>query len=184
MNPDQKFIERFSQAEKLCNAGKLSESLEIYQTLLSEQPDHVSVLNNMGLVNEKRLKFEEAIDFYRRCNALMPNQPVLVNNLANAYTRLDRWSEALPLLQKIINVDFDNEKNSEKYALCLLNLKSKEETREFVASAIRKYPKNKLLNRVLGKTLLHLNSHQDGLKYLQRGAGLIEFTANGVEYLN
>jgi len=171
---DQKFVDRFTQAERLCNDNKLDESLQIYQTLLREHPDHVSVLNNIGLIK----------DYYSRCNALMPNQVVIINNLANAYTRLSKWSEAFPLLQKIIDTDFDNEKNSEKYALCLFHLRSKEEVRDFTRLAVSKYPDNKILNRILGNSLLHLNAHSDGLQYLQKGAGFIEFDNKRVSYLN
>ncbi len=184
MKPDQNFIGRFSEAEQLCNTGNFSESLEIYQALLHQHPDHVSVLNNLGLVNEKLNNFDTAVDYYHRCNELMPNQPVLINNLANAYTRLDQWSKALPLLEKIIDTGFDNERNSEKYALCLFNLKTREETRDFAASAVEKYPDNNILNRILGKTLMYLNSHREGLMHLQHGSGFIEFDSRGVRYLN
>ena len=186
MNNDlsKKFIDDFSHAERLCNDNKLSESLEIYQALLLDQPDHISVLNNIGLVYEKMGNFKKGIEYYKKCNDIQPGQVILINNLANVYVRAGQWEKAISLLEKIINVDYAKEKNSERYALCLFNVKSKEETRNFINNAITNYPDNHLLNRVLGRSLLYLNSHVEGLRYLQKGAGVIEFSTHGVKYLN
>lgn len=180
---DQQFISRFTEAEKLSRESKFAESLEIYHSLLNLHPNHVGVLNNIGLVHEKLGDHHKSVEFYKRCYELMPDQVVLIHNLANACTRLGKWAEALPLLEKIIDTDFDNESNSEKYALCLFNIKSKQETRDFISDALSRYPNNRRLNRLLGRSLLHMNSHVDGLKYLQKGSGIIEFDSDGVHYL-
>ena len=180
----QKFVDDFTEAENLCNNNKLQESLEKYNALLEQNPNHVSVLNNMGLVNEKLGNFSKAIDFYKKCYTLMPDRVILIHNLANAYIRLEKWADAMPLLKKIVEVDFEREKNAERYALCLFNASTKKETQEFIQRVVTMYPKNALLNRLLGKTLLHLNLHIDGLRYLQKGAGVIEFNADGMKVLN
>lgn len=181
---DQTFIDNFSEAEKLFKNNKLEESLKKYKALLKEQPEHIPVLNNIGLVYEKLHDFGKAVEFYKRCNDLVPGHVILTSNLANAYTRLERWAEAIPLLEKIVDAEFENEKNTEKYALCLFNIKPWEDTKNFLTSAVSKYPDNQLLNRLLGKSLLHLNCHIDGLKHLQRGSGFIEFDNDGIKYLN
>ena len=67
-----------------------------------------------------------------------------------------------------------NEGNCEKYAICLFNTKAFKETKDFITSIHIKYPKNDLLNRLLGRSLLNLNSHVEGLKYLQSRHSLIE----------
>ena len=180
----QKFIDDFSQAEKLCNENQLDASLEKYMALLKQQPDHIFVLNNIGLVYEKLGDFENSIAYYKKCNDLKPNQAVLIHNLANVYTQAERWEDALPLLKKIVDTDFQHENNSEKYALCLFNTKSKEETKNFINAVISKYPNNQVLNRLLGRSLLYLDRHIEGLKCLQKGTGFIEFSSEGVEYLN
>ena len=178
------FVDGFSEAERLFKAGRYEKSLEKYQALLDEQPDHISVLNNIGLVYEKLGNFELSLEYYKRCHELMPDQVILASNLANAFTRLDKWTEAYPLLKKLVAVDFENEKNTEKYALCLFNIRSKEETERFIDSAISRYPDNLVLHRLLGKSLLNQGRHVDGLHALKKGAGCIEFDAAGVHYLN
>ena len=180
----QKFIDEFSEAEKLCNENQLDASLEIYMALLKQQPNHIFVLNNIGLVYEKLGDYENSIAYYKKCNDLQPNQPVIIHNLANAYTQAERWEEARPLLKKIVSMDFQHENNTEKYALCLFNTKSKQETKDFINAAIEKYPENQLLNRLLGRSLLYLGHHVEGLECLQKGTGFIEFSSEGVKFLN
>ena len=180
----QKFIDGFSEAEKLCNENNLHASLEKYMALLKQQPNHIFVLNNIGLVYEKLGDLENSIAYYKKCNDLKPDQPVLIHNLANAYTQAEKWKDALPLLEKIINTDFQNENNSEKYALSLFNAKSKEDAKNFINTVISKYPENQVLNRLLGRSLLYLDRHVEGLKALQKGSGFIELSPEGVRYLN
>lgn len=180
----QKFIDDFTEAEKLCNENNLHASLEKYMALLKQQPNHVFVLNNIGLVYEKLGDFENSIAYYKKCNDLKPDQAVLIHNLANAYIQAEKWEDALPLLENIIHTDFQNESNTEKLALCLFNTRTKEETRDFIDSVIARYPENQTLNRLLGRSLLYLDCHSEGLKYLRKGSGFIELNSEGVRYLN
>ena len=178
------FIDNFSAAQKLYEENKFLESLVAYQKLHNQNPKHISVLNNIGLIYEKLNNYKEAIRFYERCNQIHSNEVILIHNLANVYFKVGRYVDALPLLKKIINSNYQNEYNSEKLSVCLFETQTKTETKKFIEYAISKFPKNTLLNGLLGKTLLHLNLHKDGLKYLQKSTGLIEFNNNGVKYLS
>ncbi len=178
----QSFVDRFHEAERLFRQNQLQESLTRYQALLGEQPDHVAVLNNIGLVHERLGDYGQSAEYYGRCHEIDPAQVIFLHNLANSLSRLGRWADALPLLGKLVQTDFDHEKNAEKYALCLFNAGSKDDTKEFILSVIPRYPDNDRLNRLLGRSLLALDQHAEGLRYLQRGAGVIEFNAMGVSY--
>ena len=184
MEIDKIFLDNFTQAENLYKENKLLESLKKYQKLYNQNPKHISVLNNIGLIHEQLEDYKEAIRFYERCNKLLPNEIILISNLANVYCKTERYLDALPLLKKIIHSDYQNETNCEKFALCLFETQNKEETKKFLETAISKFPKNNLLNGLFGKTLLHLNLHRDGLKHLQQCTGIIEFNDNGVKYLS
>ncbi len=178
------FVLKFDEAQKLFVEAKFSESLKKYQILLKENPQHVSVLNNIGLIYEELKNFNEAIIYYNKCYKIIPKEKTIIHNLANAYCKVERYLEALPLLKEIINLDFKNETNHEKLALCLFYSQSKKETKNFIELAVKKFPNNKFLNGLLGKTLLHLSSHKEGIKYLQKSTGLIEFNSTGVKYLS
>jgi len=97
---------------------------------------------------------------------------------------MERYNEALPLLKKIINLDYQNEANSEKFALCLFNLHTKEEAKKFIKLAMSKFPKNNFLIELYAKILLHLNLHREAIILLQKSIGLIEFNDNEVKYLS
>ncbi len=179
----KKFIAEFSEAESFFKNKQFNIALEKYEILLKKNPNHVSVLNNIGLIYEKLEKFDKAINFYKKCNQIQPDIPILIHNLANLYVKLEKFNDALPLLKKIINEKLNNEKNSEKYALCLYNISTKEETKNFIEKIIYKYPKNQLLNGILGKSLLNLNFHKAGLEYIQKSTGFIQFNNNGIDFL-
>ena len=89
----------------------------------------------------------------------------------------------MPLLKKVIDIGLDHEGNCEKYAISLFNIKAFKETKDFITLIHLKYPKNDLLNRLLGRSLLNLNSHVEGLKYLQSSHGFIQLSSNGIKYL-
>ena len=184
MKITQQFIDDFNKAETLCNQGDLEASLHIYQSLMQQQPNQVAVLNNIGLIYEKRGNYHKAAEYYRQCYEISPEQVIFAHNLANALTQVQDWTNAKPLLEVIAEKEFENEKNTEKLALCLFNAESKQQANKFTETALKKYPDNSLLNRLHGRSLLHLNQALDGLAYLQKGAGMIELNSNGVRYLN
>ena len=183
-NVNEIFSESFHEAEKLYKEKNYLESLIKYKKILNLNPNHVSVLNNIALNYEKLDNYNEAINYYEKCIQIVPKEIIIIHNLANAYCKTERYLDALPLLKKIINLDYKNEPNHEKLALCLFYTQTKNETKNFIELAIIKFPKNTLLNGLLGKTLLHLNLHKDGLKYLQKSTGVIEFNNSGLKYLS
>ncbi len=185
-NPEytQQFVETFAEAELLGSKQRFDEALEKYEFLRQQMPDNVSVLNNIGQIYEKRGELEQAAKYYARCLELMPGQTVLLNNLANVYCRQEKWNDACPLLKQLVKTEFDFEKNAEKYALCLFNIQSKCETEAFISSVINQFPQNKLLNRLLGNSLLHLNRHREGLTRLKKGSGFIELNESGIRFLS
>ncbi len=59
----------------------------------------------------------------------------------------------------------------------------KNEVKDFVITVISKFPRNKVLNNLLGQSLLSLNSHKEGLSYIKNGAGFLEIDENGVRLI-
>ena len=180
----QEFADSFGEAEKLFKENKFLESLRIYKILLKKKPEHVSVLNNIALIYERQGKFDEAISYYEKCNQILPHRDIFIHNLANIYCKAERYIDALPLLKKMTNLEHGNESNFEKLSICLFYTQTKKETKNFIELALAKFPNNILLNELLGKTLLHLSVYKDGIRYLQKGTGLIEFNDKGVKYLS
>ena len=71
----------------------------------------------------------------------------------------------------------------ERYAICLFKINKKTEVKDFILKVISKFPKNRVLNNLLGQSLLALNSHKEGLSYIKNGAGFLEIDENGVRLL-
>ena len=178
------FIENFNKASELHKEKNFIKSLTIYKELDRLKPNQISILNNIGLIFEKLEQYTEAINYYEKCNQINPNQVIIISNLTNIYCKLEKYTEALPLLKKIIDSNYQNEYNHKKLATCLFNTSNRKDTKDFLELAIIKFPNNNGLNELLGKTLLSLNIHKDGVKYLQKGVGFIEFNNKGINYLS
>lgn len=180
----KRFIKDFKKAEKLFTDYNFQESLNQYEKLNEKFPNNVSVINNIALNYEKLDNLEKSLELYLKCLKMQPNEISLIHNVANTFYKLNKYDQALPYIDKLLKKNERHELNSEKYAICLHNCKLKNESKEFIMSVIKRYPENKILNTMLGKSLLNLDSHKDGLKYIQKGSGFIQLNTQGVSYLS
>jgi len=179
LNSQKEFLE----AEKLFKEKKYSNSLKQNKNILKKFPNHLAVLNNMGQIYELQAEYENAMELFNKCLKLDPNEKIFIHNLANIYFLKKDFINSIPLLKKVIDIDLEHERNCEKYAICLFNIKAFKDTKNFILSILTKYPKNDLFNKLLGRSLLNLNSHLEGLKYVQSGHGFIQLSSEGIKYL-
>ena len=63
---------------------------------------------------------------------------------------------------------------------CLIKLNLINEAKLFLHPYIIKYPNNNMLSALMGKILIALNEHQDGLEALKKGTGFIELEEDKV----
>ena len=173
----------FFEAEKLFKEKKFNNALKHYQNILKKFPNHLAVLNNIGQIYELQGKYEKAMEAFKKCYEINSNEKIFIHNLANIYFLKKDFVNSMPLLKKVIDIGLDHEGNCEKYAISLFNIKAFKETKDFITLIHLKYPKNDLLNRLLGRSLLNLNSHVEGLKYLQSSHGFIQLSPKGIKYL-
>ena len=57
-----------------------------FQQVLKASPKHIGALGNLGVVYSRTLRFDKAIEVYRRALALSPSDKGLLLNLGLAYT--------------------------------------------------------------------------------------------------
>ena len=65
----------------------------------------------------------------------------------------------------------------------MFKINKKTEVKDFILKIISKFPKNRVLNNLLGQSLLALNFHKEGLSYIRKGAGFLQLDENGVNLL-
>ena len=162
---------------------KFDHAIISFKGAIKLNPNFTEAYNNLGNTQKFLKKYEEAIINYKKAISLQKNNLEASYNLASLYFLLENYIEASDYFKNVINLETRHEEICEKYTICLFKTGRKNEIKNFVLKIISKYPKNKTLNNLLGQSLLALNSHKEGLSYIKRGAGFLQFDENGVNLL-
>ena len=162
---------------------KFEESIESFKEAIKLNPNLSEAYNNLGSAQKSLNKFEEAILSYEKSIDLKPSNVEAYYNLATLHYFLENYNEASNYFKNIINLKARQEEICERYTICLFKTGKKNEVKDFVLTVISKFPRNRVLNNLLGQSLLSLNSHEEGLSYIKNGAGFLEIDENGVRLL-
>lgn len=100
---DPAVIQReFDRAVQHHQAGRLHESERIYRRILSQQPDHADVMQNLAILLGQAGRNDQALELCRRVVALKPNSAEARSNLGNALHMLGRSDEAIDAYRRAI----------------------------------------------------------------------------------
>ena len=159
---------------------KFEEAVESFEEAIKLNPNFSEAYNNLGSAQKSLNKFEEAILSYEKSIDLKASNVEASYNLATLHYFLENYNEASNYFKNIINLKARQEEICERYTICLFKIGKKNEVKDFVLKVISKFPRNRVLNNLLGQSLLSLNSHKEGLSYIKNGAGFLEIDENGV----
>lgn len=95
----------FERAVKELYAGNYSAAEKDFQQVLSVSPRHMGALQNLGLVYSRTNRLDKAIEEYRFALTVQPSDPGVLQNLALAYLKKEDYSNAVPVLQQLIDVN-------------------------------------------------------------------------------
>ena len=163
--------------------NKFEEAIGSFEEAIKVNPNFSEAYNNLGSAQKSLNKFKEAILSYEKSIGLKANNVEACYNIASLYYFLKNYNEASKYFKNIINLETRQEEICERYTICLFKTGKKTEVKDFVLTVISKFPKNKVLNNLLGQSLLALNSHKEGLSYIKNGAGFLQIDENGVKLL-
>jgi tetratricopeptide (TPR) repeat protein len=162
---------------------KFEEAIESFEEAIKLNPNFSEAYNNLGSAQKSLNKFEEAILSYEKSIALKANNVEACYNLATLNYFLENYNEASNYFKNIVNLKVRQEEICERFTICLFKTGKKNEVKDFVLTVISKFPRNRVLNNLLGQSLLALNSHKEGLSYIKNGAGFLEIDENGVRLI-
>ena len=162
---------------------KFEEAVESFEEAIKLNPNFSEAYNNLGSAQKSLNKFEEAILSYEKSIALKANNVEACYNLATLNYFLENYNEASNYFKNIVNLKVRQEEICERFTICLFKTGKKNEVKDFVLTVISKFPRNRVLNNLLGQSLLALNSHKEGLSYIKNGAGFLEIDENGVRLI-
>ena len=79
-----------------------------YRTVLSLNPKHLGVLNNLAVIYTSKDQIEDAIKLFNKIIAMEPDNPVSYYNIACVYARQNKKDQSLKWLEKSIDKGFHN----------------------------------------------------------------------------
>jgi hypothetical protein len=85
----------FLGAVQLEETGKTSESVEIYEKVLTLDPHHAAAAINLGTICYNKREFQRAEDLYRRATESDPHYALAFFDLGNVLDELQRLPEAI-----------------------------------------------------------------------------------------
>jgi Flp pilus assembly protein TadD len=97
--------QRFSEAVRCQQLGKLAEAVAIYDDIISLSPNISAIHNNRGVALAGLERFADAAAAYRRSVQLNPNNAEALNNLGSAFCELGRLDEAERALQSAVKLN-------------------------------------------------------------------------------
>lgn len=92
----------FGKANAYDQAGILSRSVKVYETLLEKDPQSIPVFLNLGGLYFRRGMFEKAISYYERVIRSNPKHYQGHYWLAMCYWKLQRYYAAINTLEEVI----------------------------------------------------------------------------------
>jgi len=95
----------FEEALQLQQNGQLLQAINLYEQLLTQDPNHIEGLRFSGLAHAQRGDMPYAIAHLTRALDLQPEDANLHNNLANAYKALKNHDKAIQHYQKALLLD-------------------------------------------------------------------------------
>ncbi len=105
---DDSINRQYNEALRLMNAGKMREAQKIFLGILGRKPDHVEVLNHMGVISASLGNKKEAVSFFNKALDYRPNYPKAYNNLGLVMMSEGNLQLAEEYFRKAIAMDPDS----------------------------------------------------------------------------
>jgi len=117
------------------------------------------------------------------CCDKVPKEKIFLNKLGNIYYKQKNYLKAIEIFEQSYNIDNKQEEMIEKLISSLIESKLGERAEIFLRDTIKTFPNNTYLNSLMGYHLLATNRHKEGLDFLKKGTGFIEFDNDTVKII-
>lgn len=97
----------YNKALKAHRDGDFFKAQTLYQKVLEQNPQHVESMHQLGLLAAQLNQFDTAIAWLKQALAITPDDPVIHNNLGNAYKVSGQWSDAIDHFQQALKLNPD-----------------------------------------------------------------------------
>lgn len=122
--------------------GQHQKAVEIWQTLLKQQPRHVELLSRLGMAALEMERYDQAIAYWRRALALQPQLPGLNQDIGFALLESGRYREAISAFQAELNFQPRAKESLNLMGQCYLQLKDYEQAQKTYQKVLEYHPKD------------------------------------------
>jgi len=183
---DNKKLEKlYSEALREMSAGRLQEAKALYHTIITEKPDHIEALNNLGVIATQEGNTKEAISYFRRILEYRKDYAKAYNNLGLLLMREGDNKLAEEYFRKSIEIDGESIESYLNISALLRTEGRLEEASRFLEVLLRRGVKNPTLYLSYAIIRDELNEHAEAVRYfrayLNEGAGTKEERSKIIE---
>ena len=181
--PNPELIKDFSEARKLTGEKKYHESIQKYELILKKYPNLLTAINNIGLNYEHLGLLDKSIYYHKLCCDKVPKEKIFLNKLGNIYYKQKDYLNAIEIFEQSYNININQEEMIEKLISSLIEANLGERAELLLIDNLKIFPNNAYLNSMMGYYLLATNRHKEGLNFLKKGTGFIEFNNDTVKII-
>jgi tetratricopeptide (TPR) repeat protein len=135
-NPDAAVELGAARAELLVRLGLPEDAVAVYDELLAQHPDDVGILYARGMLHVELGQVDAAIADFEQVVAMYPDDPSALNALGYTLTDMtDRHDEALPLIQRALELEPANPAILDSMGWVLFRLGRPEDALPYIESA-------------------------------------------------
>lgn len=106
-SPPHPLTALLQQAQALHQVGRWAEARHCYQQILAAQPDQLTVLNNLAVLEFQQGRYEAGIELLERCLRINPAQPIAHYSIGRALQLQQHTKEALAHYEQAIELKPD-----------------------------------------------------------------------------
>jgi predicted O-linked N-acetylglucosamine transferase (SPINDLY family)/ADP-heptose:LPS heptosyltransferase len=103
-NPTGDNANKFALAMSLHQQQRLNEAAELYQAILTTEPQHIDALHFLGVLKGQFGEAQTAVDLIKQSLALYPDNAAAYSNLALVLQTLSRFDEALSCYDTLLTL--------------------------------------------------------------------------------
>ena len=175
INP--KLKKDFDFADNLFKEKKYKEATNIYEEILKDNPNLISVKNNLALCYEGLGEFNKAIELLKSFLDTKP-EAVFFNNIGRIYFRIKDYNNSIIYLENSLKINNNQIAIIELLTDSYNHLNLSNKIVKLLDNSIKNFSKNRFLNGCFGKSLLKENRHAEGLYYINLGYGVVNLSEN------
>tara|TARA_B100001123_G_scaffold196473_1_gene223791 strand:+ start:1486 stop:2040 length:555 start_codon:yes stop_codon:yes gene_type:complete len=181
--PNPELIKDFTEAQELTSKKKYQESIKRYEIIVKKYPNLVTAIYNIGLNYERLGLLDKSLYYYKLCCDKAPKQKIFLNGLGNIYYKKKDYLKAIEIFEQSYSIDKKQEEMIERLAFSLIEGKFIKKADSFLRDNLKIFPNNTYLNSLMGYNLLSLNRHIEGLHFIKKGTGFIEFNNDSIKII-